>query len=43
MHIVVGAVFFPQQINLPLINPALNPSDNDQFTQMSFFHRQFVN
>jgi len=23
---------FPQQIN-----PALNPADNDQFTQMSFF------
>jgi len=34
---------FPQQINLPLFNPALNPADNDQFTQMSFFHRQFVN
>jgi len=29
---------FPQQINLPL-----NSADNDQFTQMSFFHRQFVN
>ena len=38
----VGPVF-PQQNNLPLINPALNPADNDQFTQMSFFHRQFVN
>jgi len=24
-------------------NPALNPADNDQFTQMSFFHRHFVN
>jgi len=24
-------------------HPALNPADNDQFTQMSFFHRQFVN
>jgi len=36
--------FFHSKLISRLFNPALNPADNDQFTQMSFFHRfQFVN
>ena len=35
--------FFHSKLISRWFNPALNPADNDQFTQMSFFHRQFVN
>jgi len=34
--------FFHRKLISRYFNPALNPADNDQFTQMSFFHRQFV-